>query len=261
MTIIRIANRNSDKFVMISRRSIQDKRLSWEARGLLAYLLSKPNDWTVIVESLVNESPNARRDRVYRILNELEELGYCVKRNLRDGNRFVGVERTIHETPVSGFSVSEVSVSVTSVSEKSDTTGERDNKREKEQDKYSLANEVANDNGMPKAFEDSPFKDKALFLCELLAQLITDNGNRCGKITKKWKVDMDLVMRIDERNPHEVEQVLRWSQANAFWCGNILSPQKFRAKYDTLRTQMRNEGLTKPSKRVDPLARFREEEQ
>ena len=35
-----------------ARKSIEDERLSWAARGLLGYLLSKPDDWKVLVNDL-----------------------------------------------------------------------------------------------------------------------------------------------------------------------------------------------------------------
>jgi len=38
--IVRTPNR--DRFTIIDKRALEDDRLSWRARGLLAYLLSKP---------------------------------------------------------------------------------------------------------------------------------------------------------------------------------------------------------------------------
>src|SRR5258707_13097107 len=39
------ASRKNQPYVMISRTTAQDSTLSWAARGVLAYLLSKPDDW------------------------------------------------------------------------------------------------------------------------------------------------------------------------------------------------------------------------
>ena len=49
-TIIRAARRH--RFVIIDQRAIEDVRLSWAARGLLGYLLSRPDDWKVLVNDL-----------------------------------------------------------------------------------------------------------------------------------------------------------------------------------------------------------------
>ena len=39
-------------FVIVDQRAIEDSRLSWAASGLLAYLLSRPDDWRVPVNEL-----------------------------------------------------------------------------------------------------------------------------------------------------------------------------------------------------------------
>lgn len=54
---------------------LQDRRLSDEARGLIARLLSLPDDWEVTVQSII-ASGKAGRDKVYRMLKEAEDLGY-----------------------------------------------------------------------------------------------------------------------------------------------------------------------------------------
>jgi hypothetical protein len=52
---------------------VEDTRLSWAARGLLAYLLSRPDDWKVLVNDLKRRG-NLGRDGIYALLRELREL-------------------------------------------------------------------------------------------------------------------------------------------------------------------------------------------
>ena len=54
---------------------LQDKRISDETRGLIARLLSLPEDWEVTVQGII-ASGKAGRDKVYRMLREAEEFGY-----------------------------------------------------------------------------------------------------------------------------------------------------------------------------------------
>jgi hypothetical protein len=54
---------------------LQDRRISDETRGLVARLLSLPDDWEVTVQSII-ASGKAGRDKVYRMLKEAEEFGY-----------------------------------------------------------------------------------------------------------------------------------------------------------------------------------------
>lgn len=85
-------------------------------------------------------------------------------------------------------------------------------------------------------------------LCHLLADLIVANGGRRQRIGTKWVDAERLMLRRDQRDPAEAEQLIRWCQANEFWRSNILSMPKFREKYDQLRLQsQRSPGKESPS--------------
>ena len=72
-TIVRAPRRH--RFVIIDQRAIEDTRLSWAARGLLGYLLSRPDDWKVLVNDL-RKRGDLGRDGIYRLLRELRDVGY-----------------------------------------------------------------------------------------------------------------------------------------------------------------------------------------
>lgn len=80
-TIIRAPRR--DRFVVMDQRAIEDDRLSWAARGLLGYLLSKPDDWKVLVNDL-RKRGDLGRDGIYKLLKELRAIGYARFVRLRD---------------------------------------------------------------------------------------------------------------------------------------------------------------------------------
>jgi hypothetical protein len=82
-TIIRASRR--DRFVVMDQRAVEDDRLSWAARGLLCYLLSRPDDWKVMVNDL-RKRGNLGRDGIYRLLRELRTVGYAKFLRLRDRN-------------------------------------------------------------------------------------------------------------------------------------------------------------------------------
>lgn len=75
MATIRTHKTKENPYVMIDKRPLEDTRLSWEAKGLHAYLMSKPDSWTVNVKHLIKQSRNGR-DATYRIVNELIYAGY-----------------------------------------------------------------------------------------------------------------------------------------------------------------------------------------
>lgn len=96
--IIRVARNRDNPFKTINTGFAQDARLSWAARGLLVYLLSKPDDWSVKTYDLIRQSP-AGRDAVLRILKELEIFGYLHRMQTNaGGGRFEWVS-TVYEQP------------------------------------------------------------------------------------------------------------------------------------------------------------------
>lgn len=80
--IIRVEHDRQHPYKVINTSFANDERLTWGARGLLVYLLSKPNDWKMQVPDLVSQSP-AGRDAVYSILKNLEENGYLQRTRTR----------------------------------------------------------------------------------------------------------------------------------------------------------------------------------
>ena len=83
-------------FVILPNSALNDS-LSWSAKGLLAYLCAKPDDWTVSTQQLINHSalsarPTAR-DGTYAIINELLDKGY-MKRSKSTGE---GYSKTDYE--------------------------------------------------------------------------------------------------------------------------------------------------------------------
>lgn len=72
-------------------------------------------------------------------------------------------------------------------------------------------------------------------LCELLRDLIIENGNLSPNITKAWRDAARLILDRDGRDFEKTMNLIRWSQHNSFWRKNIMSMSKFRDKYDQLR--------------------------
>lgn len=88
------------QYVIIEQRAVEDCRLSWAARGLLAYLLSRPDDWQVRVTDLKRRG-DLKRDGIYKLLRELRDFGYLAYETHRDPNGQIrGGTYTVHEVPV-----------------------------------------------------------------------------------------------------------------------------------------------------------------
>ena len=95
MSIVRISK--DDNYSVIANQPINDSGLSWGARGMLAYLLSKPNDWEVSMVDLERKSP-AGAHATRTLVRELEKAGYMVRERQRtEGGKFIWIT-TVYET-------------------------------------------------------------------------------------------------------------------------------------------------------------------
>jgi len=87
-------------FTQVNNCLINDKRLSFQAVGLLSYLLSKPDYWYININDLIRSHSNGESS-IRSIIKELISYGYLVKRRLRypDG-RYSSYFYHISESPV-----------------------------------------------------------------------------------------------------------------------------------------------------------------
>lgn len=104
MSIIR-APRPEANFYLLNKGISEDARLSWAARGLLVFLLGKPDHWKVSVAHLRNETANSAkptgRDGVYGLLDELIKAGYIRRERSRSESGVLGeVHYLVSETPL-----------------------------------------------------------------------------------------------------------------------------------------------------------------
>lgn len=120
-TIVRISKRDNP-YVILDKEFLNNAKLSWRSKGLLAYFLSKPDNWKIIVKDVINRSTDGR-DSVLAGIRELEKNGYVEKVRIRDKEtgKYIGIEYVVYEKPqnpqqdripsTNGFSVSGFAVS------------------------------------------------------------------------------------------------------------------------------------------------------
>lgn len=97
MSTIRVAKRK--RFTTISRETLNDGRLSFRARGILVWLLDKPDDWTTSADAIASQGLEGR-DAVRTALTELESCGYLIRNKDRDKKTGVWTTKwVVHEVP------------------------------------------------------------------------------------------------------------------------------------------------------------------
>lgn len=129
--IIRVMKGKENPYVMIDKRIYSDSNLSWKAKGILSYLLSKPDNWRVQESDIIKQSKDGR-DSVRAGLKELIEAGYMKHNSVRnESGKILFWEYQVFEVPTDqasddlariGFSTSGFPTSGFSTSGKSDTT-------------------------------------------------------------------------------------------------------------------------------------------
>ncbi|GED14829.1 helix-turn-helix domain-containing protein [Aneurinibacillus migulanus] len=80
-TVYRV--KKDTNFIVMNKTGLQDKQLSWKAKGLLAYMLSMPDNWKFHNEELATHSPEGV-GVIKSAIKELKERGYVVREPIRD---------------------------------------------------------------------------------------------------------------------------------------------------------------------------------
>lgn len=95
-------------------------------------------------------------------------------------------------------------------------------------------------------------------LCDLLAAQLVERGERIdGGRSRRWVLDMEALIRLDEREPAQIVKVLNWLHAgrddvSSFWRVNVRSPAKLRSKWVRMAEQYERV-RTKPVQQKMPI--------
>lgn len=98
---------SADNFMLMQREALQRADLSMKAKGLLAYIMSLPNDWVIHQTELVTHFTDGEK-AVRSATNELIEAGYLLRHQTRgEGGHFNEVMYTavdyIGEAPLADY--------------------------------------------------------------------------------------------------------------------------------------------------------------
>lgn len=105
MNILRISKNPDNPYVMVDKHFVEDKNLSAKAKGILLYLLSKPDNWQVYQEDITKNMKEGK-EAIRSGINELIESNYIERTRLKDDKgKFSGYEYIVRERPVTQFSV------------------------------------------------------------------------------------------------------------------------------------------------------------
>jgi hypothetical protein len=101
-TIFRVIHDKNNPYVMIDRRIIDNKDLSFKAKGILTYLLSRPDGWEVNLVDLANRGTEGL-SAIKSGVKELKDAGYIKHSRIRSATGKLGtVIWEVYEAPQVG---------------------------------------------------------------------------------------------------------------------------------------------------------------
>ena len=214
MSIIRV-ERMSQPYTMIANATLQDTSISLEARGLLTYLLSKPDSWAVVVTWLQDEM-KVGREKLNRIIKELENAGYIETRVVRTEGKFAEYERIVHESPtVNGFTV----------------VGKADSGSADSGKSAPIKNRVKKEQIVERNEVILGAENLAGQMQELRIGILGDKFQE----TKRQMEMMAVLVR--QHGEATVREVMEWAMADSFWAVNIVTPMMLHKHFAKLKAQ------------------------
>lgn len=97
MAIIKVLKRENP-YVQIDKIGVDDSNLSWEATGLLTYLIGRPHNWKINIAHLATVKKN-KETSTRNALLELRKAKYCHYFEIRKSGKIVETFYLVFETP------------------------------------------------------------------------------------------------------------------------------------------------------------------
>lgn len=83
-------------YTVIKNTIFHDKRISWGAKGVLGYALTKPDDWSLYISEVVKNGSD-KKTKVSFYFKELREAGYFELKRIYENGKIAKIEYIISE--------------------------------------------------------------------------------------------------------------------------------------------------------------------
>ena len=97
MAIIKVLKRENP-YVQIDKIGVDDSNLSWEATGLLTYLIGRSHNWKINIAHLASVKKN-KETSTRNALLELRKAKYCHYFEVRKSGKIVETFYLVFEVP------------------------------------------------------------------------------------------------------------------------------------------------------------------
>ena len=232
-TIFRVEKNAENPYVMIDKNVFEDTSLSFKAKGILGYLLSRPNDWTLIIADIQKRSTDGK-DSVKNGIDELIERGYIVKTEQpRQAGKFATCEYVVYEKPIN-TGVNRCGKTVTDKPQRLNRHG-----KSATTNNNKLNNELTNKKDISSSAPKKP-KPKSASLekpCDVTEQtwhdlLVLRKAKKSPLTISAWNIAKKQIDEAQTKTGHTLEQILlvwierSWQGFKAEWYMNHINNQK-----------------------------------
>jgi hypothetical protein len=213
-------------FVTIHTGIFKNPDISFKAKGLWAYCMSRPDDWEFHASHLATVSRDGI-DAIYTAVHELEKHGYIKKVQPIINGKFQSMDYEVYETP-------QIQIILPQPNFPQTENPQTENPA------------LPNIDPLPRIEEDKkspalPPPPQAAELSLLLFEAIKKTKPDLKKPNlDKWAQQIDLMLRVDNRSYDNIKKVIEWLPTDDFWKDKLLSAEKLRSKFDMLELKMRS---------------------
>ncbi len=267
---IRAPHNADNPYFMTSRASAQNTEVSSDARGILWYILSLPNDWVSHPMHLAKVNKMGK-DKIYKIINILRKFGYCERRVEKDSRgRHVSTTYVFYEVSqkwVADLYEKEQKYPLPENPEAENPDPE--NKDITDYIDYKIDKQYIRDITPPIPPQKKAASPKAAKAAEERNSSSLDFSPEVEQVAAKMqetlkeekpdykppksqdqiKISIEQMIRLDKRTAEKIISVFRWAVADPFWADKMFKPNPakyLREKFDQLEMKMN----AKPEKKA-----------
>lgn len=240
-TIFRVEKNAENPYVMIDKNVFEDTSLSFKAKGILGYLLSRPNDWTLIIADIQKRSTDGK-DSVKNGIDELIERGYIVKTEQpRQAGKFATCDYVVYEKPIN-TSVNRCGKTVTDKPQRLNRHG-----KSATTNNNKLNNELTNKKDISSSTPKKQ-KPKSASLekpCDVSDQTWHDllalrKAKKSPLTISAWNIAKKQIDEAQAKTGHTLEQILLawiergWQGFKAEWYFNHINVQNTQGNHNAI---------------------------
>lgn len=172
-------------YTVMSNYHLQDKNLSYKAKGLLSCMLSLPDDWNYSVRGLASISKEGIK-AINSMLKKLEENYYLKRERKQENNGRFYYEYNIYETPYTQKGITDKGSTLNGTQINTNIINNNNNKDKIDKAFNPITNELIKRNFIEE-YDLELYKYDDLFIELLNEYEYKDVIKVCNYIIGKWK--------------------------------------------------------------------------